>query len=407
MSKQKIKGTYTTTRKTRLYTNYIEFLKVTQEIYNETIFKYYNLLLEHLDLLSLSNQKCLRELEKLTIQNKNGEKPENYFDLDVPVYLRRSAINQAIGVTRSYIAKLDNYEEKIQSNPKISKPQKAKQFNAGIVFYKGMYKKIADDTIKIKLFNGNSWQWYLAKVKYPYFSDEENVLSPTIVLDKKCVMIHIPIKKDIEDVRPIQTRMQKKHIRICGIAFSNSDSFAICVVLDENRNLINTKFIKGGNEYKARTSKILAQIKKHRQNGKNFGVKDHKKYWEKLNNISNWYAHEVSKEIVDFCKENKVEVISMADMSEDINNHFGKRVGKYSPIYLSKRISSYLKYKAFQNSILITKVRKNYTGNKCYICRGNVKRKKLKYECENGHSGDYFFNSAMNIGIMCLKKFGK
>ncbi len=153
MLEQRIQGTYTTTRKTRLYINHVEFIKITQEIYNETILKYYNLLLEHLDFLDLSNQNCLRELEKLTIPNKEGEKPKNYFDLNLPLYLRRSAINQAIGETRSYIAKLDNYEKQIELNPKISKPQKAKKFNASIVLYKGMYKKVSDDTIKIKLFN--------------------------------------------------------------------------------------------------------------------------------------------------------------------------------------------------------------------------------------------------------------
>lgn len=153
MSKQKIKGTYTTTRKTRLYTNYMKFLKMTQEIYNEIILKYYNLLLEHLDFLSLDNQNCLRELEKLTIQNKKGEKPENYFELDVPLYLRRSAINQAIGETRSYITGLHNYEEQIKTNLKMHKPQKSKKFNASIVFYKGMYKTISENNIKIKLFN--------------------------------------------------------------------------------------------------------------------------------------------------------------------------------------------------------------------------------------------------------------
>ena len=175
----------------------------------------------------------------------------------------------------------------------------------------------------------------------------------------------------------------------------------------ENRKLIKTKFIKGGNEYKNRTSKILAQIKKHRQNGSNFGMKDHNKYWKLLNHISDEYAHKVSKEIVNFCKDNRVEVISIADMGDDVNSHFEKRVGKYSPIYLRRRIVNYLQYKAFKSSIIITKVRKNYTGNKCYICRGNIKRKNLKFECENGHFGDYFFNQAMNIGIMCLKKFGK
>ena len=153
MPKQRIQGTYTLTKKTKLYTNYKEFLKMTQKIYNETILKYYNLLFEHLDFLTLSNQNCLRELEKLTIPDKNGKKPENYFDLDVPVYLRRAAINHAIGSARSYVTKLKDYEEKSENNTKKGKPEKAKHFNASIVFYKGMYKKISENSIKIKLFN--------------------------------------------------------------------------------------------------------------------------------------------------------------------------------------------------------------------------------------------------------------
>ena len=76
-------------------------------------------------------------------------------------------------------------------------------------------------------------------------------------------------------------------------------------------------------------------------------------------------------------------------------------------VYLRKRITQYLQYKAFKQGILITRVRRNYTASKCYICRGKVKRDGNKYICENRHQGDYFFNSAVNIAIMSLKKFGK
>ncbi len=247
----------------------------------------------------------------------------------------------------------------------------------------------------------------MAKIKQSEFEDEEKLLSPTIVINKKYTMIHIPIKNEIEDITPIKERMKKEHIKVCGIAFSNSDNFAICVVIDENRKFVKAKFIKGGKQYQKKTQMILNEIKKHRQKGEKFGEKNHKKYWEKLNHISDYYSHKVSKEIVDFCKENEVEVISITDMNEDINKNFTKSVGRYSPIYLRRRIVKYLEYKAFKSSIIITRIRKNYTASKCYICRGNIKRKNLEFECENGHKGDYFFNSAMNIAIMCLKKFGK
>ena len=153
MSKDVKKGIYTTTKKTKLYTNYIKYIKITQEIYNDTILRYYNLLFEHLEFLNLSNQNCLRELEKLTISSRTGEKPKNYFELDVPVYLRRSAINQAIGYARSYETHLKNYIENTSENSNKEKPSRATKFNASIVFYKGMYKKVSSNMIKIKLFN--------------------------------------------------------------------------------------------------------------------------------------------------------------------------------------------------------------------------------------------------------------
>lgn len=385
----------------RLYTNHLNYLKSTELIYNETILKYYNLLFDNLEFLNLSNQNCLRELEKLTIKNKAGVKPKEYMEQDIPMYLRRAAINQAIGYVRSYQTAFNNK----QSNNQML--NKATAFHSPILLYKGMYKDLYEDSITIKLFDGEKWRWFPAKIKGRKINENAEILSPSIVVKKDIVMLHLPVKEQIEDVTPVKIRMQQEEIRVCGIAFSNTDSFAICVVLDENKQVIKTKFIKGGNEYRNMTQSILAKIKKHKQNGQNFGERNHKRYWEKLNNISDYYAHKVSKQIISFCISNNVSIIAIADMEEDVSKHFGKKVGKYSPIYLRKRVVSYLQYKAFKQGILITKVRRNYTASKCYICRGEVKRKESKYTCENGHQGDYFFNSAMNIANMCFKKFGK
>ena len=120
------KGQCIITEKRRLYTNNEGYIRKTQEIYNKTALKYYNLLLEHMELLELSNQNCLRELEKLTLKSKSGKKPENYFETDVPSYLRRAAINYAIGIARTYDAKYKNY---LENKEKVKEPKKAKQFN--------------------------------------------------------------------------------------------------------------------------------------------------------------------------------------------------------------------------------------------------------------------------------------
>ena len=265
-SKANKKGYYIVTQKRRLYTNYEQYIKITQEIFNETALRYFNLIFEHLEFLELSNQKCLRELEKLTLKSKNGIKPENYFDLDVPVYLRRAAINYAIGSAKTYQEKYKAYLETKDKNPNLKMPTK---FNASIVCYKGMYKDFAEGSLKVKLFNGKTWNWYKANIRDTNSKENNEILSPTIVLNKEYVMIHIPTKKEVKDVSPIKSRMYKKNIRVCGVAFSNSDSFAICVVIDKEKNIIKTKFIKGGNEYRKQTSiilkqsKVLAKIKQH------------------------------------------------------------------------------------------------------------------------------------------------
>ncbi len=165
MEENKRIGSYTTTKRVRLYTNHIEKLKETQKIYNDTILKYYDLLLDNVELLELSNHNCLRELEKRTIKAKNGEIPENYFELDVPLYLRRAAINQAIGSAKNYITKMKNYEENIKTDKKAVKPNRATEFNSSIIFYKGMYKKISDNTIKIKLNNRKRMEMVFGKNK--------------------------------------------------------------------------------------------------------------------------------------------------------------------------------------------------------------------------------------------------
>ncbi len=395
-------GFYTTTRKVRLYTNNLEYLKITNEIYNETVEKYYNLLFENTQFLELSNQNCLRELEKITIKSKTGEKPKDYFEQNVPLYLRRAAINEAIGQVRTYFGLLENSKK----NKNIKPPSKATRFNSSMTLYKGMYRNLADGKIELKLFDGNDWKWFGAKLKDWQIPEEGEILSPTVVMKKDYVMLHIPIKQRIEDVTPIKYRMKDENIRVCGIAFSNSDKFAICVALQSTGKLVKCIFVPGGDEYKNRTKQILGRIKKHRQKNWSYAEKDHKNYWIKLKNISEHYAHEISRKIVDFCVENKVQVISIAEI-KDINEHFGKRVGIYSPIFLRKKIIEYMKYKAFKEGIIVTTVRSNYTGNRCYKCRSIVKRNGLKSVCEKGHQADYFFNTAMNIGIMCLKKFGK
>ena len=401
---EKQTGYCTITYKLRLYIKHIEYVKLTKDIYNQVVLFYYNLLLENVEFLNLSNQYCLRELEKLTIIARDGKMPKNYLDMDLPTYFRRAAINQAIGSVRSFMILQSNY---LKSEKKSGKePSTTTEFNCSPVFYQGMYKNLKSDSVMLKLWNGYKWDWYHTKFSGRGFDDKLQSMSPTLVVNSQYVMMHLPVKELVEDVRPVKERMQDENLKVCGITFSNTNNIAICTILNRNGEFVKSKFISGGNFYKSQTEEILSQIKRNRQKSSQvLGKADHKRYWEKLNRIRQNTAHLVSKEIIDFCLDNEVKVISIAKVEDDVPT-FEHKVGKYSPITLRRIIVNYLFYKSFKDGILVTTVRQNYTASKCNKCRAKVKRIDNEYVCENGHKGNYYFNTAMNIGKMCLKKFG-
>ncbi len=395
-------GYCTITYKLRLYIKEIEYIKLTKELYNQAILFYYNLIMENIDFLNLSNQYCLRELEKLTIVSRDGKKPKHYLDMDLPTYFRRSAINQAIGTARSYDTLLKSY----LNEKKEKEPSRTTEFDCSPVFYKGMYKDLTQNSVSLKLWNGYKWKWYKAKLSGRTFDSKAESMSPSLVINSEYVMLHIPVKEVVEDVRTVKMRMLDENLKVCGVCFSNTDNVAICTILNRRGEFVKSKFIGGGDFYKAQTDKVLKKIKKHRQKNKNvLEVADHKTYWKKLNNIRQNTAHRISKEIINFCKENDVKVISMSKVEDDVQG-FSHRLGKYSPITLKRIIVNYLQYKSFREGILITTVRQNYTASRCHKCRAKVKKQENEFICENGHKGNYYFNTSMNVGKMCLKKFG-
>ncbi len=231
-------------------------------------------------------------------------------------------------------------------------------------------------------------------------------MSPTVVLGKKYAQLHIPVKESVLDTRAAKERIESKE-NICAVHFSNSDNFAVCCVYGGNGSTQKILFIRGGRQYVHRSKSLLNRIRKNMKlMGKRFDWKGcNRKYWRHIYNLGEYYAHRVSKEIINFCGENNVKVIAIAKIAEDAP-WYKKRVGVYSPAYLSKRIMRYLQYKAWKKGIVISSVRPHYTAKKCNVCRNYIKRQRKEFSCPQGHRGNYGLNAAKNIGKMCLKKFG-
>ena len=152
----------------RIYTTYKAKIKHYNHIFKETvsIYRYavdylIYVCTENWDKISQmdSSMKKQRYVETLIHSTKDNPHPKYDFDkkfYKMPCYLRRGAINEAVGKVSSYQSNLSNWN----SNPVGKAPSIPK---AGYVFpsmYRsGMYNQTDDYRAQVKVYIRNTWDW--------------------------------------------------------------------------------------------------------------------------------------------------------------------------------------------------------------------------------------------------------
>jgi len=151
----------------RIYTTYKVKIKHYNHIFKDTVKIYraavdylINVCLENWDSISMyKGQNRLTYIETLIHSTKENPVPKYDFDVKfykIPSYLRRGAINEAIGKVSSYKSNLANW----QNNPVGKEPSYPK---AGYVFpsmYRTvMYNQTDDYIAQIKVYIRNTWDW--------------------------------------------------------------------------------------------------------------------------------------------------------------------------------------------------------------------------------------------------------
>lgn len=391
------KGYCITTKKFTLQCKHPEWFAVTQEYYNQIVFFYYQLLLEHREFHTLSNQQILRNLEKRTISGREKQPVENPLPWKkVPLYFRRAAINTAIGLVKSY----QNRED--FCNPAAST-------HASVVYYKGMYRDFQQNKVSLKVWNGETWNWIQCRLSGNQFLPSMERLSPTIVLTKKRVFLHIPVKEEIEDIRTAKERMLKGE-NLCSIQFTNSDAFVVACVLNADGQQKAVRFWKGGKKYQHDCQQILKRIQKSEVSRKGFSPEEEKEnqiYWMRLKQISYAYAHQISSEMVTFCLEQEAKLIVVPMKNGIYSKAVYQSVGNWSPLHLSFRIREFLTYKAWKAGIVLVEKAPEKALEQCPICGEKIEKRKELYQCKNGHRGNRYLEAARSLGRSCQKDFQK
>ncbi len=419
-------GCSTVTYKARLYDRHQNWISGTKQLYNQVVWHYYQILMNETQILDQSNFLALRVLEEISIGTKEmrarGEEPvwklENL--PKIPLYFRRSAINMALGLARSYFVSRERWQE----DTKRGVPSPAAGLDCSIVLYKGMYRNFQKDSIELKLYNGQKWIW----VRYPYtgrqIPEEGRILSPTLKVEKNAAYLHIPVERKVNDIRTVNERMEREET-ICAISFPDNDCLAVCVIMNREGEVKESRFIHGGAEREKKRKQQMGRLEKSKESrkgdNKNRTVesdgRENQEIYKKIGQINQYYAHQVSRKIVEYCMQRGIKVIIVPNYENAINFQTKGYLHTNGFHWQGRAIIRNLKYKAFQNGMVVTTIRPYHIADSCSECGKKIQRYNegyrasrnyyggQLYQCPNGHKGNAALNTAKNIGRYFLRRF--
>ena len=408
------------TYRVRLYDRHLNWIKETKELYLRVVHHFLQVLIQEEGMLGQSDYLLLRELEAICIGTKEmkaeGVAPK--YPLKefpkIPLYFRRSAINAAVDLAR---------KGAINAEPNM-------------VLYKGMYQNFTDGSVEIKLFNGEKWVW----VTYPFtgrdFPKDAERLSPMLVLEKKAAWLEVPVSFAVSDVRTVKERMETED-HICALSFPDNDALAVAVILSKEAKMMGSRYFKGGKEKEEYRRRILHRIqaseesrhgefkKVKEQNSMNqceaqskeHLPKENSHLYAELKNLNRHHAHDVSRKIVEFCLEEEIKVIVVPNYEKAIDFRDKKYLKTDAYRWLGRSIIKNLKYKAFQQGIVVTSIKPYHISDRCSVCgeaiakynEGHTAGKNYHggklFVCPNGHKGNTAENSARNIGKQFLSYY--
>ena len=413
--KKENKGYFIITYQVRLYDRHFTWLQKTKELYARVVQHFFSVLLKEKHLLELSDFLLLRALETKCIGTKEmkakGIAPE-YPLIDIPkipLYFRRSAINTAIDLARK-------------------QAEQTKVQNLVMTLYKGMYENFTDTSIDLKLFNGEKWVW----VTYPFtgreLPKEAKRLSPVLMIKKKNAYLNIPLSLEVSDIRTIKERM-KTEDRFCAVAFPDYDVLAVAVIFSKEGTVLEKRFFRGGKQkehcrkhIKQRLQKSKkSRAKKQENNVETMQInqqeasyeitqKENACFYEKIHNLNTYYAHSISRQLVDYCIEKNIKIMVVPNYEGSIDFRDKRYLKTDEYRWIGRSIIKNLKYKAFLDGIVVTSVRPIHISDCCSECGVKIRKYNEGHKagqkyyggklfiCPNGHKGNTAENTAKNIG---------
>jgi hypothetical protein len=253
------------------------WLTHTKLLYNRIAQFYFEVVQAHPGLLDLSAHDALTALEHLTHATQANPSPP--FPLqalghEIPAYFRRAAIHAALGAakaTATAFAKWQAAKAKAAAKQRAfhrRPPQGPRRWNHSPVLhkemYKEMYKEHTNQTVVLKLYDGQTWRWVRFVLQGRPVPDGWEVGSPALVGRGQHWALHFPVTTAFDTPATAQTQVQAG-TRFCAVDLNLGDHVTVCTVLSNDAtSVLATRFIGGNRQRNGRRQVLLGRIARRR-----------------------------------------------------------------------------------------------------------------------------------------------
>lgn len=293
-----------------------------------------------------------------------------------PSYLRRAAINDAIGHVSSFQTRYRNWQCGVRKRKSAKPPTLNTSCGVYPNLYKGQCIKIASDysEAEIKVYKDHDWQWEIITIKslaQRHLISGVRQLSPTLIVSNGSASLSVPFW--------LLRNSGEQTDKYCGVDLGINTT-AVCSIVDESGSVHARQFIHDGEALDKR-DKHLARIRKKAR----FTAKLHKgfakSHYRKAANISKNIANQTAKQIINFATTNNAATIVI----ENLRNWKPKGGRRKSSLkqrfhgWVKSAIADNLEQLGQEHGIKIVSVYARGTSSFAYDGTGKIKRDKNNY----------------------------
>ena len=312
----------------------------------------------------------------------------------MPSYLRRSAIQHALGAVSSYYTRLDLWKKgELRGKPKL-----VCENHAMPVFYRDVMYKEAEpgkDVAHLKLFDGREWKWFQVKLLHTDMEylrkkwNRKKASAPT--LEKKHHKYFLRFSYT-EEVSLSKTAIKEQVICSVDIGI-NTD--AVCSIMRADGTILGRKFINFPSD-KDHLYHVLGRIRRFQREHSSEQVQSRWDYAKRLNmELSRKIAAEITKYATEYQAD--VIVLEYLEMQGKIS---GKKKQKLH-LWRKRDIQKLCEHQAHRNGTRVSRVSARNTSRLACDGSGAVVRNQENHSLCTFRTGKQYncdLSATYNIG---------